>query len=447
MASKSFICVLFLLIGLTLNAIFGSGPFSWGVGFVYIGYDTALLLFVSFQMVRVIRSEKATLPDPVKPLPRPTLAVLIPARNEALVLHQCLHALDGQTDLPDFVYWIDDGSTDQTRKYLNAIELKRLPRLITKFKPHSGKADSLNQVWPEVDADILVTLDADTILENTAIFEIRKAFAENANLAATGGLLTPRSVLKPGHLFETFQRFEYIRSFLARRAWMTKNALLLVSGAFAAYRKKVLTEVGGYDPESLVEDYDLTHRIHRYSYDHKLHYEIHVTVKARAFTDVPGTLKQFLRQRKRWFSGFLQTQFKNTDMVGNKKYGSVGRFMLVIKSADTLQPIFGLITLFTLFYFVLVGRMIHPYVWYGLLAKIIIDLIFHYSSVALYFRWRGERAKRKTWALSTLATFLEPVSFQILRHAGAFLGWIGFLSKKHDWAPQRIGAPDTTSQS
>ena len=444
MVSKSFLCVLFILIGLTLNAIFGSGPFSWGVGFLYIGYDTALLFFVSLQMIRVIRAEKTALP--ASPTSRPTLAVLIPARNEATVLKQCLDALDAQTDLPDAVYWIDDGSTDQTRTILEKIKLKHLPKFITKFKPHSGKADSLNQVWPEVDAEILVTLDADTILEKDAIFEIRKAFAENQNLAATGGLLTPRSFLFPGRLFETFQRFEYIRSFLARRAWMTKNALLLVSGAFAAYRKKALTEIGGYDPESLVEDYDLTHRIHRYSYDHGLHYEVHVTVQARAFTDVPGTLKQFLRQRKRWFGGFLQTQFKNGDMVGNKKYGSVGRFMLVIKSADTLQPIFGLITVLTLLYFVASNRMIHPLIWKALLAKIIIDLVFHYASVALYFRWRGERAKPKTWALSTMATFLEPISFQLLRHTGAFLGWIGFLSKKHEWAPQRISSPEIESQ-
>jgi cellulose synthase/poly-beta-1,6-N-acetylglucosamine synthase-like glycosyltransferase len=431
--SKSFICVFILLIGLTLNAFFGSGPFSWGVGFVYIGYDTALLLFVSISMFKILRQT----PSEVQKVQPIRIGVLITARNEATVLNKCLEALENQTDLPDCVFWIDDGSTDNTRELLTERIERRLPKLELRFKSHSGKASSLNQVWPEVDAEVLLTLDADTLLESNAIAEIRKAFSENPNLAATGGLLTPTSIFKPGQLFETFQRFEYIRSFLARRAWMNKNALLLVSGAFAAYRKNVLTEVGGYDPESLVEDYDLTHRIHRYSYDYGLNYEVGVTVAARATTDVPITLRQFLRQRRRWFAGFLQTQFKNGDMVGNRKYGSVGRFMLVIKSADTLQPVFGLITLATLVFFIASNRMIQPLIWKVLLAKIVIDLVFHYTSVMIYYRWRGQRPNFKIWALSTFSTFLEPVSFQVFRHLGAFLGWISFIRGNSYWHPQR----------
>jgi cellulose synthase/poly-beta-1,6-N-acetylglucosamine synthase-like glycosyltransferase len=429
--SKSFLLVLTLLIILTANSIFGSGPWSWGIGFTYIGYDSALLLFVSLQMIRILKEKAERLPSE---LPRPTLAVLITAKNEATVLKSCLEALDAQSDLPDFVYWIDDGSSDDTRERLAAFQFQRLSGIITRFKPHSGKADSLNRVWPEVPADVLVTLDADTLLEADAILEIRRAFALNPNLAATGGLLTPMSIHYSGRLFETFQRFEYIRSFLSRRAWMSKNTLLLVSGAFAAYRKTALEQVGGYDPRSLVEDYDLIHRIHRYSYDHGLHYEVDVTVAARATTDVPVTLKQFLRQRRRWFAGFLQTQFKNGDMIGNKKYGKLG---------DTLQPIFGLITLATLVWLILSRSTINPWIWKALLAKIILDLIFHYGSVALYYRWRGERVHRKTWALSTLATFLEPVSFQVLRHFGALLGWKAFLSGNSDWAPQRINNAET----
>lgn len=433
--SKSFACVFLLLVVLTLNAILGSGPFSWAVGFTYIGYDSALLLFVSWQMILVLR--RKNLDALIETKNKPSVAVLITAKNEASVLRACLSALDAQTDLPELVYWIDDGSTDETKALLENIKLTRIRNLFLKFKPHSGKADSLNQVWPEVDADIIVTLDADTLLEKDAIQELRKAFWVNPNLAATGGVLTPKSIHSHGKLFETFQRFEYIRSFLSRRAWMNKNALLLVSGAFAAYRKKALREAGGYDPKSLVEDYDLTHRIHRYSFDHDLHYEVAVTVNARATTDVPVTLKQFLRQRQRWFGGFLQTQFKNGDMVGNRKYGAVGRIMLVIKSADTLQPIFGLVTFFTLLYFIFSKKMIYPLVWKALLAKIILDLVFHYASVAIYFRWQNNKVETKTWALSTLSTFLEPVSFQILRHLGAALGWIAFLRRDFHWAPGR----------
>jgi len=440
--SRSFLFVFFLLIVLTFNAIWGRGPFSWGIGFVYIGYDTALLLFVAFQMIKILRHE--TTPSIYESAaPKPTLAVLITARNEAAVLERCLSALAAQSDLPDLVYWIDDGSTDESAAVLKKFQASHSLKIIPIFKLHSGKADSLNQVWPLAPAEIIVTLDADTILERDAIFEMRNAFALNPRLAVTGGLLTPRSLSRPGSFFENFQRFEYIRSFLARRAWMEKNVLVLVSGAFAAYRKSVLSQVGGYDPASLVEDYDLTHRIHRFSYENGLHHQVQVCVRARATTDVPVTLQLFLQQRKRWFGGFLQTHFKNSDMIGNPKYGSLGRIMLVIKSADTLQPIFGLVTLLALFHLLFSKVSLPGIIWIALLIKIILDLIFHYSSVGIYFRWRGERADAKIWALSTMATFLEPISFQIFRHFGALLGWVVFFSKKNEWIPQRESMIDS----
>jgi cellulose synthase/poly-beta-1,6-N-acetylglucosamine synthase-like glycosyltransferase len=437
--SKSFWFVFSLLVLLIANAIFGRGALSWAVGFVYIAYDTALLIFVSYEMLQILRGSREREPEACAG--GPTLAVLITAKNEASVLIPCLNAIDHQSDLPDEVYWVDDGSTDNTRDLLENMRFTRLPKINACYLPHSGKAKALNQVWPGVSSEIIVTLDADTFLEVNALRAIRKAFSENGNLVATGGILTPLSRGRPRGLFEIFQRFEYIRSFLARRAWMNQNALLLISGAFAAYRKSTLSQVGGFDSESLVEDYDLTHRIQRYRYDHHLNSEVQVTVNARATTDVPVTLRQFLKQRQRWFSGFLQTHFKNGDMIGNSKYGKIGRMMLVIKSADTLQPIFGLVTVVTFLGFVVSGRTIPNLVWKVLLGKIVLDLIFHYGSVFLYYRWREERVTWRTWGLSTLATFLEPVSFQVLRHFGAFLGWIAFLRGRRDWTPQRSSLP------
>ena len=377
-------------------------------------------------------------PQITTPLAPPvSIGVLIAARNEASVLNSCIQALDLQSDPPDAILWVDDGSNDSTQTLLKNLNDKRANKILSIFKAHSGKADSLNQAWPKLQTDIIVTLDADTLLEPGAIAAIRRAFSENENLAATGGILTPTSIESPRGIFESFQQFEYMRSFLARRAWMEKNALLLVSGAFAAYRKKVLAEVGGFDPESLVEDYDLTHRIHRFSYDHDRRYEVQVTVGAHARTDVPGNLFSFLKQRRRWFSGFLQTQFKNRDMVGNRKYGSVGSIMLLVKSVDTLQPAFGLFAFFGLLGLLVSGRSIPPLIWKVLVAKIILDLFFHYYSLFQYGSWKKEKPSPALWFKSTLSTFCEPFTFQILRHFGAILGWLGFLRGKSDWTPQR----------
>src|SRR5271156_4132815 len=89
-----FSAVLGLLI-FTLYASFAfKGIAAWTIGLVYISYDSLLLGFmvVSSQMA-VFREERKRAAPTAKQQPdvhRPTLTVLICARNERLVLPACL---------------------------------------------------------------------------------------------------------------------------------------------------------------------------------------------------------------------------------------------------------------------------------------------------------------------------------------------------------------------
>jgi hypothetical protein len=72
-------------------------------------------------------------------------------------------------------------------------------------------------------------------------------------------------------------------------------------------------------------------------------------------------------------------------------------------------------------------------------AKIAIDLAFYLWSLHLYRRWLGDSSRvRLRWAIA--AALVEPFSFQILRHAGAALGWVSFLTGERSWGvQQRVG--------
>ena len=170
-----------------------------------------------------------------------------------------------------------------------------------------------------------------------------RSFAATPSLVAAGGVLVP--VCAPGaggRLMQWFQTYEYIRNMISRFAWMRGNSLLLISGAFAGFRREALLKVGGFDAACLVEDYELSHRLHRYARDNGLDWQLAMIGTSLARTDAPSDVMTFLRQRRRWFAGFLQTQYWNRDMTGNARYGAVGTRMLPIKSLDTLQPIYGL---------------------------------------------------------------------------------------------------------
>lgn len=438
-----------ILWGLLLAAPFGfGGVWGWAAGLVYIAYDTFLLAFTFVQTLPLARAA------PVTPAigPRPSVGVIVAAKNEALVLPVTLKALMDQSDPPDQILVADDGSIDTTDAVMKtlfgydppAVGAAQVGHPLVRWLRLSGggKARAMNAAMGFIDTDIVITVDADTLLEPAAIAAIRAAFASDPALVATTGVLKPLCApTLEGRVFEWFQKYEYIRNFLSRYAWMRLESLLLISGAFGGFRREAVLQVGGFDPDCLVEDYELIHRLKRYGALHELGWRTRVIGGAQARTEAPGTAAAFLRQRRRWFGGFLQTQYWYRDMVGNARYGALGLAMLPVKAVDTLQPVYGLTAFAVLIAYIVRGdwSVVVPASGF-IAAKIVLDLSFHLWSVHLYRRWLGDRTSASI-RLALLAAIIEPFTFQLLRHVGAVWGWVTFLTGRQTWGNQkRAGA-------
>lgn len=431
-------------LGLFAAAFIGQGVFAWSIGIAYVGYDTLLLLFVAFQTLPLWR---AAVPAPLASPRRPRIGVIVAAHNEAPVLAATLDALLGQDDVPDQIWLADDGSNDASAQVMRARYGLDAPGLDLASAPsplapalrwlrlaHRGKARALNAALAFVETDVVLTVDADTILQPDAIGAMRRAFASDPALVVGGGVLAPRCAPTPmGRVLETFQTYEYVRNFLAREAWSRQNALLLISGAFAAFRRDALVEVGGFDADCLVEDYELIHRLHRHAIERGLNWRVRILSGAVASTDAPASINAFLRQRRRWFAGFLQTQYWNRDMTGSRKFGALGLAMMPVKALDTLQPIYGLTAFALLVGFLFEGRFGALLPASGvMLAKIVFDLVYVVGAVALYRRWTSGKVK-VSMAMALICAVVEPFSFQLLRHLGAARGWVAILTGGLAW--------------
>ncbi len=441
--------VIVLWLVLFARAFFLHGVVAWSTGIAYVVYDTLLLMFVG--------AKSWTLVKRPKPLDRqqlehglPQLGVIVASHNEAAVLPNTLAKLLGQTHSAAQIVIADDGSTDATAELLTqrfglitpvegelSAASTLYPNLYWLRVAHGGKARALNAAIEKISTPIVMTCDADTRLADDAILAMRSAFAARPNLVAAAGILVPVcSKTLSGRFFQWFQTYEYIRNFISRFAWMRADSLLLISGAFASFRREALVAVGGFDAECLVEDYELIHRLRRHAVDHGLDWDVRVVGNAHAITDAPSSLSGFMRQRRRWFAGFLQTQYWNRDMTGNRRYGKLGLLMLPVKAFDTLQPIYGLTAFALLIGFIVErrGAVVLP-IFSVIGAKILLDFAFHLWTVHLYRRWTGDTAGSSLW-MAVVSAVVEPFTFQLLRHTGAALGWVDFLGRSRAWGVQ-----------
>jgi cellulose synthase/poly-beta-1,6-N-acetylglucosamine synthase-like glycosyltransferase len=100
---------------------------------------------------------------------------------------------------------------------------------------------------------------------------------------------------------------------LERRALARMGAMTVVPGAVGAWRKTAIAGVGGYPPETLAEDQDLTIAVQRAGWN------VAYDQTAIAWTEAPQSFRQLARQRFRWAFGTIQCVWKHKGIMANRQ--------------------------------------------------------------------------------------------------------------------------------
>ena len=261
-----------------------------------------------------------------------SLAILVPAYNEATVICKTVQSLLSSAGDEDFdIVVVDDGSTDGTADAVRQA-FSEASRVKVYNKPNGGKAAALNYALTKTRADVVVAIDADTILEPSAVDLLVRHFVDPSVGAVAGTATVGNQV----NLITRFQALEYVTSQnLDRRAFELFNAIGVVPGAIGAWRREALLEVGGYASDTLAEDADLTVAIERRNW--RVVYE----PRALAMTEAPETVRAFLKQRFRWMFGTLQVAHKHSRALIDG--GPLGIALVTIPNVYLFQFAFTLL--------------------------------------------------------------------------------------------------------
>ena len=403
----------------------------------------------------------------------PSLSVIAPAYNESPTIIDNIRTLLSLYYSNYEVVVVNDGSSDDSlEKMIGHYELEkvnyyfdyRLPckrirgvyksqnrsfkKLTVIDKANGGKADSLNAGLNVIRNDLVVSIDADSIMEPDALLKLAKPFmeAKDKRVIGAGGVIRIANSceISGGHIdkinlpkqfLPRAQVMEYTRAFLmGRMAWSELDGLLLISGALGMFDKEILIKAGGYSTNTVGEDMEMVVRIRRYMTENGLDYDVVYIPDPLCWTEVPTTVNVLARQRSRWTRGTMETLWTHRKLFFNPKYKKLGMlgypYWLMF---EYLAPIVEFLGILWFIFLMITGRLNWPFfllltgfVYFFAVSLSIWSVLFEEITFHKYERRRD--------VLRLIGTaFLEPIFYHPMVMLMSIKGNIDKLLKRNSW--------------
>jgi poly-beta-1,6-N-acetyl-D-glucosamine synthase len=289
----------------------------------------------------------------------PPTSIILPCYNEEEMVLQAVYSLL-DVNYPSYeIIVINDGSTDDTlKKMIEEFQLvevihavkESIPtadikayyqsqlheKLIVIDKEHSSKADSLNVGINVSTAPIVLTVDADGILEDDALKILVFDMLTKPHTVAQGGSIYLQNGCKiennriVEHKLsysptELLQSADYLRTYVfGRPAWVNLGGPLILAGGMALFEKSILADMGGFKDGCVGEDVEIILHLHRHMTAKGYPYKVGFSPAARTWISVPKNMVTLWRQRNKWQRGTLDSVFAHITMLFNPRYKAAG---------------------------------------------------------------------------------------------------------------------------
>ncbi|MBI3282639.1 glycosyltransferase family 2 protein [Candidatus Curtissbacteria bacterium] len=279
--------------------------------FSLTGYNFSFWVIIGLLRYLV---EKLSLPPknrkgrPAKLIREKEVAAIIPAHNEEKVIKRAIKALLRVLPRKN-IYVASDYSTDRTVEIARSMGVRVLD-----IKPNLGKARALVYTMKHYrllkrfkaiiinDAD--VEIDKSYLRRALPIFGDKKVAAVAPHGVARWGKYKFREVFFIAYRIRLWRIIQIGMRF--GQTWKFTNVTFIVPGSLSLYRTSVLKKLEIDAPGLIIEDFNMTFELHkkklgRIAYNPAI-FGIHQD---------PYTLRDYIKQIRRWDLGFWQTVKRN----------------------------------------------------------------------------------------------------------------------------------------
>lgn len=269
--------------------------------FIMLIYTTRHFLF---SLSRFIGAQRIY-PQDIVDSELPTISVLVPMHNEEKVASNILDLLVA-TDFPRSrleIIPINDHSTDRTGEILNEYA-SRYPYIkpLHRSEGKRGKPAALNDALKLSKGEIIIVFDADYLPPTGILRDIVISFKDPEVGAVMGRVIpenTPRNLLT--RLIDLERSGGYQ---VDQQARYNLRLVTQYGGTVGGFRRDVVLSMGGFEPNILTEDTELTFKLLINGW------KVVYANRVECYEEVPEEWDVRGRQIRRWARGHSQVMFK-----------------------------------------------------------------------------------------------------------------------------------------
>ena len=302
------------MFAVAVSAVVAITLMSSAIGTVY---GIAALTFLSIKVIgsAVYRPILDEAPADLK------VAVVAAFYNEdPVAFARCLDSITSQTRKVDEIWVVDDGSTSDECVAIARDMLAHVPGVVVhRFEENQGKRHAQGYAFALTTADVVVTIDSDTVLDESAIAEGLRAFSDDKVMAVTGNV---RALNYRRNVLTRLIDMRYANAFLFERAaYSTVGSVVCCCGSLSFFRAEVVKEnLEDFLHQTFMGvevQYGDDRRLTQYALQKGV---VRLQDTAVAYTLVPESLGHYRRQQLRWNKSFFRESLWAIHRFGPRRW-------------------------------------------------------------------------------------------------------------------------------